>query len=107
MSLDVSLSVISSTEVYDANITHNLARMARAAGIYEAVWRPEENDIHTAAELIPHLEAGIERLRQYPDVFRQYDAENKWGTYNDFLPWLERYLEACRVYPSALVTASR
>lgn len=29
-------------EVFDANITHNLNRMAGAAGIYEALWRPGE-----------------------------------------------------------------
>jgi hypothetical protein len=28
--------------VFDANITHNLNKMADAAGIYEACWRPEE-----------------------------------------------------------------
>ena len=27
-------------EVYGANITHNLGKMAAEAGIYEALWRP-------------------------------------------------------------------
>lgn len=31
-----------SNEVYSANITHNLGRMAAEAGIYEALWRPGE-----------------------------------------------------------------
>ncbi len=29
-------------EVYSANITHNLGEMADKAGIYYALWRPEE-----------------------------------------------------------------
>ncbi len=28
--------------VYDANITHNLGKMAGQAGIYEALWTPQE-----------------------------------------------------------------
>lgn len=27
---------------YHANITHNLGKMAEAAGIYHALWRPDE-----------------------------------------------------------------
>jgi hypothetical protein len=29
-------------EVFDYNITHNLGEMAKAAGIYMELWRPEE-----------------------------------------------------------------
>ncbi len=29
-------------EVYISNVTHNLNKMAGEAGIYEALWRPEE-----------------------------------------------------------------
>ena len=35
--------------VYSDNITHNLARMAEASGVYDIVWRPEEHGITTAA----------------------------------------------------------
>lgn len=31
-----------SSEVYEANITHNLNKMAQEAGIYTALWRPSE-----------------------------------------------------------------
>jgi len=31
-----------SEEIYSANITHNLGKMANKAGIYEALWRPGE-----------------------------------------------------------------
>lgn len=37
MSLDVSLMEVKPTEVFWSNITHNLGKMAKAAGIYEAL----------------------------------------------------------------------
>ena len=44
--------------VYDANITHNLGKMAGEAGIYEALWRPEEIDKTKASEIVELLEKG-------------------------------------------------
>ena len=52
MSLDVTLTAVRPTEVYSANITHNLGLMAEEAGIYQPLWRPEELGIKTAAGLI-------------------------------------------------------
>lgn len=92
--------------VYDANITHNLHMMATQADL-ECVWNPEEFGITTAAQMIAPLEAGIARMRTDPDSFRQLEPDNKWGTYDDFLPWLEQYLQACKDYPEAEVRASR
>lgn len=93
--------------VFDANITHNLGRMAAAAGIYMHVWRPEEMGIVTAKQLIAPLKTGIARLREDEGAFRIYDSANGWGLYEDFVPWLERYLEACIEYPDARVEVSR
>ena len=81
--------------------------MAKQAGIYYAVWRPEEVGIETAKDLIPTLRAGIDLMRKNPKRFKQYDSPNGWGLYDDFLPWLERYLQACEQNPSAEVEVSR
>ena len=107
MSLDVYLEEVRPCAVFDANITHNLNRMAEAAGIYGVVWRPEENGIETAADLIEPLKAGIAAMKADPERFRQFDAPNGWGKYRDFLPWLEQYLAACEEHPAAAVRASR
>lgn len=45
MSLDVCLKGKNGETLYSRNITHNLGRMAQAAGIYECLWRPEEHGI--------------------------------------------------------------
>ena len=95
------------SDVYDANITHNLGRMADAAGIYQACWRPEEIGVTKAGQLAPLLRVGLEALRADPERFRAFDAPNGWGTYDQFVPWVERYLAACEVHPDADVWVSR
>ena len=62
MSLDVTLTAVRPTTVFDANITHNLCAMAEEAGIYKACWRPEEIGITKAAQLIEPLRNGIARV---------------------------------------------
>lgn len=49
MSLDVYLTATRPTEVCALNITHNLGRMAKEAGIYQHLWRPEEIGVTKAA----------------------------------------------------------
>ena len=107
MSLDVFLTKTIPTEVYSANITHNLGKMADEAGIYDVLWRPDENGITTAGQLIEPLRAGLERLKADPGHYQQFNAKNGWGLYEHFVPWLEKYLAACQEHPDALVSVSR
>lgn len=107
MSLDVYLMALRRVSVFDANITHNLNTMADAAGIYQHVWRPDELGIKTAAELIEPLRAGIERMEADPTHFKTFDPPNLWGSYDVFLPWLKRYLAACKENPDAEIEVSR
>jgi len=107
MSLNVSLTETKPTEVFWANITHNLTEMANAAGIYTHLWRPEDIGITLASELIAPLEIGLAAMKADPDKYREYDSPNGWGTYDDFVPWIERYIEACKQNPDAEVSVSR
>ena len=107
MSLDVYLKAIRPVTVFDANITHNLGKMADAAGVYYACWRPEEIGCKYASDIIPILTKGIVDMKARPDYYRQFEPENKWGTYDDFVPWLEKYLAACIENPDAEIEASR
>lgn len=106
MSLGVSLYV-GEEEVFWANITHNLGKMAKAAGIYKHLWRPEEIGITQAKELIEPLQKGLELMRTIPATFEQYNSPNGWGLYKNFVPWIEKYLAACEEYPEARVEVSR
>lgn len=94
-------------DVYDTNITHNLTKMASEAGIYEALWRPEEEGWHKAGEIVEVLERGLADLKARPEYFEQFNAPNGWGLYEHFVPFVERYLEKCRKHPSATIYVSR
>lgn len=109
MSLDITLSVGEENleYVYEANITHNLSKMASEAGIYYALWRPEELGVCKASQLIEVIEKGLHELVSRPTHYKQFDASNGWGTYEDFVPFVAKYLEACKQYPDAWVGASR
>lgn len=106
MSLDVYLE-IENIQVYNANITHNLGRMAEEAGIYKACWRPEEIDVTKASQLIPLLRIGLEKLKANPEHFEKFNAPNNWGLYKNFVPWIEAYLQACEEYPEAHISVWR
>lgn len=95
------------TEVFSANITHNLGGMARDAGIYGVMWRPEENGIATAADMIDALESGLALLEADPDRFKAMNPENGWGSYDGLVSFVRRYLEACRENQESTVYACR
>lgn len=131
MSLNVCLKDPTATYdteyLYDSNITHNLGKMANMAGIYEALWRPHrlkkgydlkegdyeaewafEDSVTTVAEeIIPVLEKGLKDLKERPEYFKKFDSPNGWGLYIHFVPFVEKYLEALREYPKAIVITSR
>jgi len=107
MSLDVHLVLKGEGVVFSSNITHNLNKMAMACGVYYACWRPEEIHCKKAKHILPMLEKGVELLQDYPAFYRTFDSPNGWGLYDNFLPWLIQYTNACKDYPEAKIRVSR
>lgn len=107
MSLDVYLTEVRPTEIYSANITHNLSKMADEAGIYKHLWRPDELGIKKAGELVEPLRAGLELLKSDPERFRNFDAPNGWGRYEHLVEFVSEYLGACEENRDADVRVSR
>ncbi len=108
MSLDIWLEETSPHTVFDANITHNLNRMADEAGIYHTLWHPEdEGGIATAKDLADILAPAIHDMKKRPEYYSKFDAPNGWGKYKDFIPWLEKLYAACLEHPNAIVKVSR
>jgi len=103
MGLNVWLEQVQPTEVYSANITHNLAQMAKEAGIYWYLWHPDLLGITKASELIEPLEKGLRRLNIDPEHFDTFNATNGWGKREDLVRFMSEYLEACREHPEAIV----
>ena len=58
------------------NVTHNLNNMAKAVGLYEVLWRPEEIGITMASQMIPFLEKGIEELTANPEKYKTFNPHN-------------------------------
>ena len=107
MSLDVYLSIMAPTVCYDSNITHNLTKMADAAGIYKYLWRPDEIGVTHAKQLIHPLTVGLAKLRSEPEKFLPFNPVNGWGDYNNLVAFVENYLAACVANPDAIVSVSR
>ena len=138
MSLDVSLNRIKyvsydmetftpeNEELFWANITHNLGKMAEAAGIYEALWRPyrlhkdykhfdiyedefafEQSITIYASDIVDIIEKGYKKLKSKPEYYSKYNSPNGWGMYENFVPWVEKYLEALKLYPDSKVIVDR
>ncbi len=94
-------------DVYERNITHNLGKMAAEAGLYDAMWRPDEHDWKKASDIESILAAGLCMLIQDPKRFEALGPENGWGTYDGLVETTMSYLKACRSYPEAAIRVSR
>ena len=94
-------------QVYWANITHNLGEMADKAGIYKALWRPEEINAEKAKDIIEIVEVGLTDLKNRPEYFKQFNSPNGWGMYKHFVPFVEEYLKALKENPEANIEVSR
>ena len=107
MSLDISLNEMSIHEIYSANITHNLGKMAEAAGVYLAMWRPEELGITRAGDLLPILEPGLADWIANPEKYKAYNPANKWGSYDGLVKVLKEYIGEIKEHPDSIVEVSR
>jgi hypothetical protein len=94
-------------EYFEANITHNLGRMADAAGIYYHLWRPDEIGVTVASQLIEPLRNGLRTLESEPQRFKKLNPDNGWGTYDSLVRFVRKYLRACEDWPDATVLVSR
>jgi len=107
MSLNISLIKEMPTEVFEQGITHNLNKMAKAAGLYECLWQPGTLGLDTAFELIQPLLIGIAKLEASPSEFIKLNPPNGWGSYETLLSFARDYLAACQENPDAKIRVSR
>ena len=93
--------------LFNTNITHNLGEMAREAGIYKALWRPEEIDAKIAKDIIDIVESGLIDLKAGQNTSGNLTVQTGGGTYKHFVPFVEEYLKALKEYPDAEIEISR
>jgi hypothetical protein len=130
MSLDVIIKDNEGNTLYEGNVTHNLAVMAKKCGVYEAIWRPymtlntyysslknfscyedelefESSSVIKSWQIIELIEKGLEEIKGNEEYYSKFDSVNGWGTYKDFLPFVEKYLEALKQYPKGIIHTYR
>lgn len=110
MSLDIYFygdPEVVTPQVGDFNITHNLCPMAEEVGLYEPLWRGEENGINTAEKLYPYLLKGKEVMKRDRERLIKFNPENDWGSYKSFLEVIEDLIEACERNPTATIESNR
>jgi len=103
----VNMPNLTTDQVFGANITHNMGQMAEKAGLYYAMWRPEEKGWKYAKDIILPLESGILILKKDPTFFKNFNPDNGWGSYEILLEVAESYLAACKKWPEAEIYVSR
>ena len=114
MSLDVYLMVTKPVEVYEANITHNLNKMAmevklsNGMTLYQVLWRPDEQEgLKFAKDISELLDEGWNILLSDPNHFRQFNPENGWGSYEGLCDFVYQYRNAWWDNPDAELGVSR
>ena len=107
MSYDISFKVkVEGVDAYvkvgtcDANITWNARKIiVKSTGLK---WKNCQNN-GLCVDVIPKIEAGLRKLEQNPDSFKEYEEPNGWGSvkgtaqffrnilndWNDFQQWYE------------------
>ncbi len=94
--------------LYESNITHNLGRLAEAFDLYEPMWRPDENELVFAGQLIPILEKGLNKLlKSDPQKYQDYLPKNGWGSYEGLVEFTQNYLTACLRHPKSKIKVWR
>lgn len=113
MSLDVYLTKVMPTEVYSSNITHNLGKMANQVllsnghTLYQVLWRPDEHGWKLARDIDDMLDEGWNILMSNPELFKKFNPENGWGSYEGLCNFVYNYRNACWDSPDAEIGVSR
>jgi len=93
--------------LYEATVTHNLTEMAKKAGIYQALWRPKEINAVQAGDIVEILKNGLDDLKLRKDYFEQFNFHTGNGVYEDLVPFVEKYYNACIKNPKAFIQSDR
>jgi hypothetical protein len=94
-------------KVFQLEITDNLIEMAREAGVYEVIWRPEDIGIKTAKEVVEPLTQALNLMKADPERFKKLNPANRWGDYQYLLNFVQGYLGRARQYPDATIKINR
>ena len=113
MSLDIHLTELRPTSVFDTGITHNLGKMASKVKVndiltlYDILWHADTYNITHAHQIADLLDVGYNELLADPTYYKQFNAPNGWGNYDNLCNFVYQYRNACWNNPNAAINISR
>lgn len=124
--MSLTVAIIDKDEtIWDGNITHNMGVMAShipvnyrneddtvafMGSLYDIVWRADnigDPFFLNTAPMVDVLSDGICYMIQHRLELLQYNPDNGWGSYDDFLNWLISYKNQCEDNPNCKIEISR
>lgn len=103
----VSHTYKTSETLFEAKITSNLSAIADAAGLYKALWRPDEIGVTRAWQLIQILDYGLKILVNRKDELKRLEPSNGWGSCEQLIEVVQEYTKACVMFPESTIEVSR
>jgi hypothetical protein len=104
MSLDIYLTEIKECEVYWANITHNLGEMWNKAGIYDDLYNSKGKK---GKDILNNLIIARDKMLMNPEYYKQFNAKNGWGIYDNAIKFLENLIIAIEENPESIINISK
>lgn len=84
------------------NHTSNTAAMIKeVCGSYPSQWNGKR-----CSDMLPVLTDAIKELQLNSDKYRCFEPDNKWGTVETTISFLDRICVNCAKYPSAILEVS-
>lgn len=101
MSLDISISATKRVEIFDRNITYNLASMYYKCIDKELGFKKLNN--MSCKEALPILNSAIKDLIENQEEYERLNPENGWGTYDDLLEKIKDMRNCCEDNPDGII----
>ena len=89
--------------VYSTKLSRNLCEIATNVGLYRYLWKPNAVGIRAAKELIKPITSGLDKLKDQEETYINSEDEKVKNAYKEFIPLLENYLRACKMFPNSFV----
>lgn len=90
--------------VFYRNITSNLINMAKACGVYSALWESNGQTLYYITDVVKE---GLFKLNDNPTYYKQFDSSNGWGVYKNFVSFVSACVEAFEEYPESTINITR
>ena len=104
MSLDINITAKREVEIYECNITYNLAPM-----YYKCIDKEKglkKLDNMSCKEALPIINNAITDLLNNADEYRKLNPENGWGSYEGLLSKLQEIRNCCENNSDGIINVS-